>query len=108
MLAPWDIYAQKLLHLGHGHPLWGPEPSDRFGEIRLGDVGYLEQGRFCFLFNTMKEGNDPINSRGVPEGFSKFDPPDSKPIHWKDAITRTELHSKSLRAVEISTTGSAR
>lgn len=108
MYAAWDIYAQRLIHLGHGHPLWGPEPSQRFGEVRLGDVGYLHEGRFCFLFNTMHSADDPVNSRGVPRDFVIFTPLDSSSIYWPNAITRTQLCSKSLRSVEIAASVSAR
>ena len=98
----WDIYAQRLMHLGYGHPLWGPEPCERFGEVRLGDVGYLQDGHFCFLFNAMRSADDPVNlQRGVPPNFVVFDPPDSKPIHRSNEITQTLLHSKSLRSVEL-------
>ena len=84
MDTAWDIYAQRLMHLGHGHPLWGPEPCGRFGEVRLGDVGYLQDGHFCFLFNAMRTAEDLVNSQsqlGVPPNFVVFAPPDPKPIH---------------------------
>ena len=109
MTAAWDIYARRLMHLGYGHPLWGPEPCERFGEVRLGDVGYLQDGHFCFLFNAMCPADDPVNSqRGVPPNFVVFHPPDAVPIHRSHAITQTRLHSKSLRSVEIGTQLSAR
>ena len=97
----WDIYARRLMHLGHGHPLWGPEPSATFGEIRIGDVGYLRDGHFCFLFNAMLGADHEANSQqGVPRNFAAFDTPRS-PLHWKDEITDTQLHSKTLRSVEL-------
>ncbi|KAI1796977.1 hypothetical protein LXA43DRAFT_496909 [Ganoderma leucocontextum] len=60
--------------LGYGHPLWGPELCERFCE------------------------------RGVPHNFVVFDPPHSRPIHWSNKITQTQLHSKSLLSVEVATT----
>ncbi|KAI0715782.1 hypothetical protein C8T65DRAFT_694606 [Cerioporus squamosus] len=75
-LKAWDIYAKELGHLGYGYPLWVPEPSPESGEVRLGDVGYLSQGKFCFLFNCMRGVDDPVNRNGVPEGFKLFVPPD--------------------------------
>ena len=63
MVAEWDIFAQELSHLGHGHPLWYPEPCPDSGEIRLGDFGYLREGSFYFLFNAMQSADDTVNSR---------------------------------------------
>ena len=100
--AGWDIYAKELFQYGHGYPLWGPEPDTTYGEVRLGDVGYLREGRFCFLFNTMRPQSDPINSGGVPENFDVFVPPHPKSIqHYPDKITQTQLHSGSISSVSI-------
>lgn len=83
-----NAYAKELWSLKHGHPLWGPEPSSAFGAVRLGDVGYLDEGRFCFLFNAMRPVEDPMNTRGVPESFRIFTPPDSNSIqYYPDKIT---------------------
>ncbi|KAI0787412.1 hypothetical protein C8Q74DRAFT_1197184 [Fomes fomentarius] len=71
-LAAWDIYRKSLEPLGHGIPLWSPEPSPTFGEVRLGDVGYIQRGVFCFLFNTTVDASHADNKRGVPEGFEPF------------------------------------
>ena len=75
-LKAWDIYSKELRDLGFGHPLWVPEPSPEAGEVQLGDVGYLSQGKFCFLFNCMRDADHPVNRKGVPEGFKVFVPPD--------------------------------
>ncbi|KAI0718550.1 hypothetical protein C8T65DRAFT_79939 [Cerioporus squamosus] len=97
------IYAQELWSLGHGHAMWGPEPSLAFGEVRLGDVGYLREGHFSFLFNCMCDPHDPINKRGVPEDFEVFAPPDPNSIqHCPDKITQSELHSKNIRSLAVS------
>ncbi|KAI0718548.1 hypothetical protein C8T65DRAFT_706737 [Cerioporus squamosus] len=91
--AAYDTYANELWSLKHGHPLWGPEPSPAFGEVRLGDVGYLDEGRFCFLFNAMRPAGDPVNKRGVPENFQTF--------HYPDKITQPELHSGSISSLSV-------
>ncbi|TFK84726.1 hypothetical protein K466DRAFT_496053 [Polyporus arcularius HHB13444] len=75
-LKAWDIYAKELRDLGFGQPLWIPEPSPESGEVQLGDVGYLSQGKFCFLFNCMRSADDPVNRKGVPASFEVFIPPD--------------------------------
>lgn len=64
------------------------------GSIELGDVGFIEtsaypvqvcprvlpgsltqagSGAFTRLFNIAKSPEDPLNSRGVPEGFVQLD-----------------------------------
>ncbi len=55
-----------------GHPMWFPEPCSQFGEVHLGDVGYIIKGEFVFLFNAI-ERDHPRNIRGVPS--DPFDPP---------------------------------
>ncbi|RDX44533.1 hypothetical protein OH76DRAFT_1421293 [Lentinus brumalis] len=104
MQAPaHDTYAKELWSLKHGHPLWSPEPSPAFGEVRLGDVGYLDEGRFCFLFNAMRPAGDPVNKRGVPEDFQTFVPPDPNSIqYYPDKITQPELHSGSISSLSVS------
>ena len=99
----YSIYARELWSLGHGHPIWSPEPSPTYGQIRLGDVGYLLEGDFVFLFNCMREAHDPINKRGVPDDFQPFSPPHSDSIQYRpDNITQRELHSTSLSSLAVS------
>ncbi|KAI0707098.1 hypothetical protein C8Q76DRAFT_747972 [Earliella scabrosa] len=95
-LAPWDIYARSLEPLGYGYPLWGPEPSSEFGEVRLGDVGYIQRGHFCFLFNTMLEATHPVNMRGVPDAFETFTC-DGASEHTRD-IMQSVLHSEGVQS----------
>ena len=104
--GPWTIYARQLFPLSYGHPLWRPEPCPMFGEVRLGDVGYLEDGHFCFLFNvTEKPAADsdhhPVNIRGVPDGFQPLDLPEHTIKHRPNEITQPLLHSKSLQATSL-------
>ncbi|RPD70552.1 hypothetical protein L226DRAFT_469920 [Lentinus tigrinus ALCF2SS1-7] len=103
-----DIYAQELWSLGQGHAMWGPEPSPAFGEVRLGDIGYLREGHFSFLFNCMLDAHDPVNKRGVPPDFTSFTPPDPNSIQFcPDKITQSELHSKNIRSLAVSVGASA-
>ncbi|KAI0750127.1 hypothetical protein C8Q80DRAFT_1269887 [Daedaleopsis nitida] len=108
MAHAWDLYAKGLMPLGYGYPLWGPEPDPTYGEVRLGDVGYIQDGHFCFLFNAMRDAGDPINKDGVPDPFEAFTPPVSTTIHRPDEITQSQLHSRSLQSISVSTTASAR
>ena len=109
MTAAWDIYAQQLMPLGHGHPLWGPEPCPVFGEVNLGDVGYLREGHFIFLFNTMCSADDPVNlKKGVPDGFEMLVVPDFATVSRPGAVTQLQLHSKSLQSTSGSVSASIR
>ncbi|KAI0743146.1 hypothetical protein C8Q80DRAFT_958613 [Daedaleopsis nitida] len=67
-------YARELLPLGHGYALWQADPDERDKDgrqVTLGDVGYLENGRFHPLFNTRISGHDfRLEAlHGTPEGF---------------------------------------
>lgn len=66
--TPADIYADQLVRLGYGYPLWEPEPT-KHGEVLIGDVGYVLDGAFYRLFNAMRGADDPVNAAGVPEEF---------------------------------------
>ncbi|KAI0787285.1 hypothetical protein C8Q74DRAFT_1196659 [Fomes fomentarius] len=102
MVAAWDIYAEQLLPLGYGHPLWVPEPGVESGEVRIGDVGYLRAGGFRFMFNSTHNSDDPINRRmGVPSEFRAFDPPEQMFVRRPNEIMQTQLHSSSLRSNSV-------
>lgn len=62
-------YAEQLVSRGYGLPLWYPEPS-KFGEVEIGDVGFVDDGSFIRLFNALHPADHPMNARGVPEQFS--------------------------------------
>lgn len=64
-----DVYAKELAHHGLGHPLWIPEPEES-GEVLIGDVGFVREGRFRRLFNAMHTKDHPVNGGGVPDGFT--------------------------------------
>ncbi|KAG6881230.1 hypothetical protein C0993_002288, partial [Termitomyces sp. T159_Od127] len=81
------VYARQLLPKRHGYPLWVPEPygnsvSYRTKGVRIGDVGYVtEDGAFETLFNLRASPTDPINYRGVPEGFEQIRIPSEDIVH---------------------------
>ncbi len=106
MVAPWDIYAEKLFPLGYGHPLWIPEPSREVGEVRIGDIGYLSDGRFCFLFNCIYPTDDPINTRGTPVDFQPLEVPSGSIRETPDEITQPLLQSEGIHSVTLEGQGS--
>lgn len=63
-----SIYAKQLLSRGYGLPLWRPEPT-KFGEVHMGDVGFVEDGHFYRLFNVTRSRDHPLNKWGVPDDF---------------------------------------
>lgn len=64
-------YAEELVSRGYGLPLWFPEPTTHAlaREVLVGDVGFISEGRFYALFNTMRGADDPLNREGVPDDF---------------------------------------
>ena len=68
------VYAEQLVNRGYGLPLWRPEPVTPTDEVEIGDVGYVSEGEFIRLFNTMKPAGDPLNANGVPSGFVMLQP----------------------------------
>ncbi|KAJ3489479.1 hypothetical protein NLI96_g2099 [Meripilus lineatus] len=65
-MDPAVIYANRLYSRSNGRPLWVPESS-----VEIGDVGFVDinTGKFSRIMNVMRSPNDPLNSRGVPDGF---------------------------------------
>lgn len=103
MSPAWEIYAQRLDSPGWGRPMWFPEPSDQFGAVHIGDVGYLYEGRFQFLFNSMGPAGNPRNVRGKPHGYTPFQPPLNAFDH--QTIPPTTLMSTGLQTINASITG---
>ena len=100
MTAPWDIYAEQLLPLGYGYPLWIPEPNGR--EIHIADIGWLKDGAFRPLFNSMRSAGDPLNKkRGVPENFIEFDQKNAF-VQEYARISQRIVSSRSIRTTETS------
>ncbi|KAI1781683.1 hypothetical protein LXA43DRAFT_908057 [Ganoderma leucocontextum] len=98
---PWDIYASQLFPIGYGHPLWMPEPTSTSGrEVCIGDVGWLKEGEFRALFNSMNDADHPINQeKKVPRDFQVFCPPNLS-IGRSDKITAQMVCSRSITANE--------
>lgn len=102
-----QLYADAMEVVGLGYPLWYPEP-DNSGQVLVGDVGFVEEGRFCRLFNVLHPKDDPVNCRGVPDGFEVLDVNDADfrytqenflqagPISAKSVQSRTAAPSISV------------
>ncbi|KAJ6562260.1 hypothetical protein B0H19DRAFT_95115 [Mycena capillaripes] len=102
-------YSRLLLHKGHGHPVFCPQPSDdlpaaiRQTGARIRDVGVItSDGSFDVIFNVCAPANDPANRFGVPEGFTQIDLGESD-IFLRDthhgpgcSISNTEVRKRRL------------
>jgi hypothetical protein len=60
-MAHYDIYRDQLAntHPSFGHALWNPAPDGKYGPVKIGDVGYVRDGRFFRLFNALLPADDP-------------------------------------------------
>lgn len=100
--TPADIYAEQLIPLGYGYPLWQPEPT-KHGEVLIGDVGFTTEGRFYRLFNAMRSRDDPVNARGVPEEFEVLAVDDQELFHANEEfLPAGPLHTTSVTSRKVS------
>jgi hypothetical protein len=82
-MAHYDIFRDQLVirFPGHGHALWEPSPGDLYHVVGVGDVGYINQGRFHRIFNILLPADDPSHEIfGVPDNHQPFEPKVSKHI----------------------------
>ena len=66
----YDIYRDQLsiTHPSFGLALWDPAPESVYGPVKIGDVGYVREGRFFRLFNALLPADDPShNKMPLPE-----------------------------------------
>lgn len=95
--AAYNIYARQLLPRKHGYPLWLPEHT-KFGEVQIGDVGYLRDGGFYRMFNAVSTEKQ---NYGVPHEHAPFVIREYLLNHTKDAI-KGNIVSKSVKSYDIS------
>ncbi|KAI0759246.1 WD40-repeat-containing domain protein [Trametes elegans] len=105
----WDIYAETLRPLGHGYPLWFPDPDQSAWAVEIGDVGWLRQGAFHHLLRTRPDDGAGAGGRGgrqphdaVPDEFVPFCPPNLVVTGRSDKITQSMLHSGAIKNVQVS------
>ncbi|EMD35059.1 hypothetical protein CERSUDRAFT_75366 [Gelatoporia subvermispora B] len=95
-VPPHIIYAEQLFPLGFGMPVWIPEPCLDTGDVIIGDVGFLEGGRFHRVFNARLPSSHILNrAHGTPYALPAQN--GDRPFRSKGAIlvqesiTRYEL-----------------
>jgi hypothetical protein len=66
-MAHYDIYRDRLAttHASFGYALWKPGPEAGYGPVRIGDVGYVGEGKFHRLFNALLPLGD-ASHKGIP------------------------------------------
>ena len=70
MSAHYDIFRHHLLmkYPAYGHALWEPDPGNLYPAVKVGDVGYIREGKFRRLFNVLLPAEDESHEDfGVPE-----------------------------------------
>ncbi|KAI0944756.1 hypothetical protein AcW1_002389 [Taiwanofungus camphoratus] len=93
--APCEVYAEQLFQCKLGLPLWNPQPT-KYGEVLVGDVGFLDEGGFYRMFNATRLANDELNRYGVPAEYVPF-LVDEYGLHVEDnSIRPGTLRSKSI------------
>ena len=70
MAAHYDIFRHHLVMKfpAYGHALWEPDPGNLYPAVKVGDVGYIREGKFHRLFNILLPAEDDSHEDfGVPE-----------------------------------------
>ena len=68
---PFDIYQEHLSYLSQGLALWSPNPVESiYDQVSIGDVGYVQEGRFIRMFNVTLPWDDMSNRKfGEPDPY---------------------------------------
>jgi hypothetical protein len=70
MAAHYDIFRHHLVMKfpAYGHALWEPDHGNLYPAVKVGDVGYIREGKFRRLFNVLLPAEDESHEDfGVPE-----------------------------------------
>jgi hypothetical protein len=71
-MAHYDIFREQLAirYPAYGHALWEPGPGSLYRPVEVGDVGYIREGKFHWIFNALHPADHPSHQDfgfGVPE-----------------------------------------
>ena len=104
----WNIYAKQLFPLGHGYPLWMPDPDPSASmSVEIGDVGWIDQGGFFQLFNVTRGEDDRQAQGGVPESFVPLRMTDLRVVGPTERIMQRYIHSRTIMELNVSGGASA-
>ena len=105
----YDIFRDELAtkYSAYGHALWEPSPGESYTSVEIGDVGFIDKGRFHRLFNILLSGDDPSHQDGVPQGHEPLvlrtrSPADTSTLWPNDlrsngVLDKTEEHRHAAR-----------
>ena len=101
MAHHYSTYREELAkaYPGFGYALWEPDPGKQNILFGVGDVGFVREGRFHRLFNTLLPADHPSNKRyGVPEHYEPLQP--SRPDHIDGGtLAPNTFHSSGITVV---------
>jgi hypothetical protein len=80
-----------------GYALWEPSSGGEFGPVKIGDVGYMRQGKFHRLFNALLSADHPSH-----HGALLPDPHEPLVPSVSDHIDRGTLQSDHYCSVGVS------
>lgn len=93
-----DVYHAELRKLGHGLPIYEPDPAGQYDKVRVGDVGYVDRfGFFHRIFNAFLPQDDTINLQyGTPNDFEPL-AGNSTAIFHRNPLPAGAMHSTYVR-----------
>ena len=95
-----QIYADELMSHHYGMPMWSPEPPDG-GEVRVGDVGFLQDGAFCRLFNATPRDEGDDSPFDLPENFESIIIPQYLIRSTPNYLPQSPISSRTARKVDV-------
>jgi hypothetical protein len=95
----YDIFREELgkKYPAYGHSLWEPGPGPG-PPVEVGDVGFIDRGRFYRLFNVLLPHDDPSQIFGVPEHYEQL-VPDIHPLSLQGSLGPNDLRSREVTVV---------
>jgi hypothetical protein len=100
MDPPFIVYPQRLYFLGKGTALWEPSPQSMNGirqaHVQIGDLGYISDGRWTYIFNVHKLPQDDGQATRLPRGFDPLRRPDTFSDDLAQAMQWSTSGSKEL------------
>jgi hypothetical protein len=99
LMAHHDTFRDQLAiaHPAFGYALWEPDPGES-PRVEVGDVGFIRDGKFHRIFNTLLPANHPSHKElGVPEDYEQLRP------RIQDHINRGTLSPNTFYSYGVTT-----
>lgn len=99
-MAEHKINAKEFIFLGNGLPLYEPDSLDSMTEPVLAMLVIISVvWRISRLFNILSPQDDPVNYRGVPDGFVPLDKR-YEGIRYRTPLSSGVRNSASVRCID--------